>query len=277
MLRPRIILSARETPDALSAMEQGVVEQLRDRGLGCLLMPNLYHLVEASDLWTTLASRLKNAVLLGWLYPRPAEWLLQRHRIAGRRLTILDLGSFADADAAVGAVLAAISEGPKLTAKSRQRVGKIERLAEPIKPRWYPIIDGSRCINCQHCLQFCLFGVYELNAEGKVTVCRPDQCKPGCPACSRICPKSAIMFPLYEKDAAIAGAPGTFVAVDAAARKMFATRTRKPWSAGVPPVDEKAGETAASSTAGETPALRPTFDDLDELVDRLDQQMQRRR
>ena len=26
----------------------------------------------------------------------------------------------------------------------------------------------------------------------------PDNCKPGCPACARICPKSAIIFPKYE-------------------------------------------------------------------------------
>ena len=68
------------------------------------------------------------------------------------------------------------------------------------------MLDGSRCVNCQHCLQFCLFGVYTLDAQGNVAVSRPDQCKPGCPACSRVCPQGAIMFPLYERDAAIAGA-----------------------------------------------------------------------
>ena len=34
------------------------------------------------------------------------------------------------------------------------------------------------------------------------------------------------MFALYDKDDAIAGAPGQFVTIDAAARKMFYTRTQ---------------------------------------------------
>ena len=67
-------------------------------GCDCLLIPDLYHIPESSGLWTSLADRLKDAVLLCWIHPRPAEWLLQRHRIAGRRLTILNLGSFSDAD-----------------------------------------------------------------------------------------------------------------------------------------------------------------------------------
>ena len=141
---------------------------------------------------------------------------------------ILHLGSFSDAASAVHAVMAAIPDGSKPSAKAEQRAGKLEQLGEPAGARWYPVLDGSRCVNCQHCLQFCLFGVYELDGEGRVAVCHPDQCKPGCPACSRICPQSAIMFPLYEKDAAIAGAPGEFVTLDAAARKMFYTRTGQP-------------------------------------------------
>lgn len=161
----------------------------------------------------------------------------------------------------------------------------LERFAEPTRPRWYPIVDGSRCINCQHCLQFCLFGVYELDARGKVAVSRPDQCKPGCPACSRICPQGAIMFPLYEKDAAIAGAPGRLVTLDAAARKMFYTQTGQRCPVcGTNGDGKPAVATAAGSTCPEcgrpqsTPAADPLpFDDLDDLVDQLGRQMHERR
>lgn len=61
---------------------------------------------------------------------------------------------------------------------------------------WYPVIDPKRCTHCRQCAGFCLFGVYEL-ADGKVRVARPRKCKNDCPACSRVCPAGAIIFPKY--------------------------------------------------------------------------------
>lgn len=84
----------------------------------------------------------------------------------------------------------------------------IKRFEDPLMEGWYPIIDYSRCNQCLQCLEFCLFGVYETDAKGNLVVMNPDACKPGCPACSRVCPEMAIIFPLYEDDAAIAGAEG---------------------------------------------------------------------
>ena len=60
---------------------------------------------------------------------------------------------------------------------------------------WYPAIDRERCTNCGQCFQFCLFGVYEKDAEGRVVVAKPESCKNNCPACARICPEAAIIFP----------------------------------------------------------------------------------
>lgn len=71
-------------------------------------------------------------------------------------------------------------------------------------PPWYPVIDSARCIQCKKCLGFCLFGVYEL-VEGKVRVARPRACKNNCPACARVCPQLAILFPKC-KDSPINGA-----------------------------------------------------------------------
>jgi NAD-dependent dihydropyrimidine dehydrogenase PreA subunit len=62
-------------------------------------------------------------------------------------------------------------------------------------PPWFPVIDYGRCKQCRQCLSFCLFGVYALDPDGKVVVANPRQCKNNCPACSRICPDVAIMFP----------------------------------------------------------------------------------
>ena len=71
-------------------------------------------------------------------------------------------------------------------------------------PSWYPVIDYSRCTACGQCADFCLFGVYE-KTKNKVVVVNPKGCKNNCPACARICPQIAIVFPKYEHSGAIAG------------------------------------------------------------------------
>ncbi len=80
-----------------------------------------------------------------------------------------------------------------------------EALLAPAGRRWYPVIDYNRCTNCLECLDFCLFGVYGVDALERLVVENQDQCKKGCPACSRVCPQQAIIFPEY-KTPAIAGA-----------------------------------------------------------------------
>lgn len=64
---------------------------------------------------------------------------------------------------------------------------------------WFPVIDYDRCVNCEQCLNFCLFGVYELSEQGRVEVRNPANCKTNCPACARVCPNSAIIFPKYSE------------------------------------------------------------------------------
>lgn len=71
-------------------------------------------------------------------------------------------------------------------------------------PSWFPIIDYSRCSGCGQCADFCLFGVYE-KSEGRVNVINPQECKNNCPACARICPQTAIIFPKYKFGGAIGG------------------------------------------------------------------------
>jgi Pyruvate/2-oxoacid:ferredoxin oxidoreductase delta subunit len=64
---------------------------------------------------------------------------------------------------------------------------------------WFPVIDYNRCNNCKQCLNFCLFGVYQLADDGKIDVAKPANCKTNCPACARVCPQLAIMFPKYAQ------------------------------------------------------------------------------
>jgi len=90
-----------------------------------------------------------------------------------------------------------------------------QRCAEPISDEavsttgewvpWFPIIDYDKCTNCKQCLSFCPFGVYSQSDDDKVIVTQPENCKNNCPACARVCPAVAIIFPKVI-DAPINGA-----------------------------------------------------------------------
>lgn len=74
-------------------------------------------------------------------------------------------------------------------------------LAAPARPAWkpwFPVIDYDRCTNCMQCLSFCLFDVYGVSADAKIQVQKQSNCKTDCPACSRVCPEVAILFPKYK-------------------------------------------------------------------------------
>ena len=79
--------------------------------------------------------------------------------------------------------------------KVRIEVGAVKQ--SDWKP-WFPVIDYDRCTNCMQCLSFCLFGVYGVDEENKIQAQNQDNCKTNCPACSRVCPEAAIMFPKYK-------------------------------------------------------------------------------
>lgn len=65
---------------------------------------------------------------------------------------------------------------------------------------WYPVIDRSLCTGCGTCHDYCLFSVYAVADRaaapaGRVRVTAPLNCKTGCPACARLCPEGALLFP----------------------------------------------------------------------------------
>nr|WP_320119786.1 hypothetical protein [uncultured Marinifilum sp.] len=64
---------------------------------------------------------------------------------------------------------------------------------------WYPVIDYDRCNACRKCLNFCLFGVYTVEDDGTVVVSESANCKDMCPACARVCPQNAIIFPKHAE------------------------------------------------------------------------------
>ncbi|OVE81220.1 hypothetical protein BVY04_03860 [bacterium M21] len=68
-------------------------------------------------------------------------------------------------------------------------------VASPEWRPWFPVLDLERCTHCRQCLSFCLFDVYRTDDDGCVTVENPQNCKDSCPACARVCPEVAIIFP----------------------------------------------------------------------------------
>lgn len=76
--------------------------------------------------------------------------------------------------------------------KNRSEINSIKKTSD--QPAWFPVIDYSRCTSCRQCSSFCLFDVYTVE-ENTVKVSKPGNCKNNCPACARICPTGAIIFP----------------------------------------------------------------------------------
>ncbi len=201
-------------------------------------IPHLYDLVEAD---ASLRSTTGPLLVLAWLYPRAIHWTFDRLGIKGqcgetqlpradsekdktkgntsapdassRTIWSLDLRNddtaamhvaeiqriLRDLRATTSTTAPTASAIPQYAIRNTQYVSSLHR--------WYPIIDFARCTHCMECLDFCLFGVYDVNDEGHVIVESPDNCKKGCPACSRVCPENAIIFPMHRTPA-IAGAPG---------------------------------------------------------------------
>ena len=130
------------------------------------------------------------------------------HPVAGQPGPLLVLGRFDDGRApaledADGRVPIESRDLTSLSCEALVREAEAMRArsgaANPTewKP-WFPVIDYDRCTNCMQCLSFCLFGVYGVDAEKRIQAQNHDNCKTNCPACSRVCPEAAIMFPKYK-------------------------------------------------------------------------------
>jgi NAD-dependent dihydropyrimidine dehydrogenase PreA subunit len=269
-LRLTVVLSqAQGKHPAKRALEEAIVAALiMEPGLDVSVVPYLYDLHPEHTGRLFLESIQGDMVVLSWMYPRAAFWLLDRDGIKGhyaesqlkapgaddddedeedtpeppkgigsvdvpdRHIYCLDLRDFNGHDPYVVEVRRIAEE-----CKQRRQTGDAERaakhpamvqlgvnlhaaapassveaprfapeqlLTQPER-RWYPVIDYSRCTNCMECIDFCLFGVYGVDQHERILVENQDNCKRGCPACSRVCPEHAIMFPDY-KTPAIAGA-----------------------------------------------------------------------
>jgi NAD-dependent dihydropyrimidine dehydrogenase PreA subunit len=169
------------------------------------------------------------------------------------------------------------SPSPALPSNPQSAI-RIPQSDEPAR-RWYPVIDYSRCTNCMECIDFCLFGVYGVDKAETILVEQPDNCRKGCPACSRVCPENAIIFPQH-KTPTIAGADVVAGSLKIDLSKLFgAPETgESAEQAAIRERDEQlvlAGRDAVGATIGlpkrhADSATNQPKDDLDSLIDALD-------
>jgi NAD-dependent dihydropyrimidine dehydrogenase PreA subunit len=331
-VRLTVVLSQAQGKNPVKrALEESIVAALiMEPGLDVSVIPYLYDLDAQHTGRMFLESVQGDMVLLGWMYPRAAFWLLDRDGIKGQYgETLLQPADTGDEDdeegeppppKGIGAVgvperhiycidlrnanqhQAFIDEIRRIAAECRERRAAIQAQAAPVivpleinlrQPeappfapeqlltlpdrRWYPVIDYSRCTNCMECIDFCLFGVYGVDKLDRIVVEHQDNCKRGCPACSRVCPEHAIMFPDY-KTPAIAGAPvGSISGLKIDLTRLFGGDVKDALQQAVAERDAELvndGRAAVGMSVG-IPKRQPNKpagpkDDLDNLMDQLD-------
>ncbi len=245
-----------------------------DAGARVLITPDIYHLADDSEVWDETAQLTGRVAVVAQMPPRAIEWTLRSHAPNIDEVLAVDArecDGAAECWAQIEEWLAPEPGG-----------GPVRELTGEISQRWYPVVDYSRCIGCRHCLQFCIFGVWDLDGKRVVTVA-PDNCKLGCPACARICPEGAIIFPMSDEPD-LAGAPGTLMQPDAMARRMYYARTEKRCPdcgrhGGVETLDgpegaavcEECGRPVAIDT--DAPADTVVSDEIDALIGELDEML----
>ncbi len=238
-------------------LEQAVAEAAQQiEGVNVMMIPHLYDLPRGSESYKRLQAVEGNLIVVSWIYPRAAHWVLDRNGIQGqvgeveltlddgdhddgngaseldrqvgdavdrmtdlhprpdRNIHCIDLKVTDDREALVAEIRRIVGGESSSDDEARSDTvdgslpivgGKLVQVDEQTSRRWYPVIDFSRCTNCMECVDFCLFGVYGVDGMESILVEQPDNCRKGCPACSRVCPENAIIFPQH-KAPAIAGA-----------------------------------------------------------------------
>lgn len=123
-------------------------------------------------------------------YPRTIKWLF---RFAGVELDMEKTQFLNMRTSSAQEILSSLLSDK--APSSDKQVSQLEEKGQWIP--WFPVIDHDLCKNCKQCMNFCLFGVYELSESGQVTVTNPAGCKTNCPACAKLCPYNAIIFPKF--------------------------------------------------------------------------------
>ena len=208
-----IISTSRDGDDSRRLLDSSLISLAADRfrHLKQVIVPYLYDLDPEGPAVSHLRSIGGELVVFSWLNPRAAGWLLDANGIEGyaedrrqRAITCVDLRRHESADSVVEDLHSLLDPREDNPDAGTPEMRAPVRVEEVTRRRWYPVIDFDRCTNCLECLDFCLFGVFDLDASGRIAVLDADACRDGCPACARVCPSQAIMFPHHD-NRAVAG------------------------------------------------------------------------
>jgi NAD-dependent dihydropyrimidine dehydrogenase PreA subunit len=331
--RLTVVLSqAQGKHPAKRALEEAIVAALiMEPGLDVSVVPYLYDLDAQHTGRLFLESVQGDMVMLSWLYPRAAFWVLDRDGIKGhygesqlkppsadddeeeeagepepakgigaldvpdRYIYCLDLRDFNNHEPYIQEIRRIADEcRERRAAKNGEQAAKqptfvelgLNLRADTAKPqaeellkqpqrRWYPVIDYSRCTNCMECIDFCLFGVYGVDNQDRILVENQDSCKKGCPACSRVCPEHAIIFPDYKTPAIAGAAVGSVIGLKIDLSKLFGGGDAITIAAQERDRELVAdGRDAVGLTVGipkrQANKVQEPKDDLDKLMDSLD-------
>ncbi len=310
------------------ALEESIVAALLlEPGLDVSVIPYLYDLTPDHTGRLFLEGVAGDMVVLGWMFPRAAFWVLDRDGIRGhwgesqlkppveedaeeaaeaeqtngeskgigsvnvpdRHIYCLDLRDFNNHEPYVQEVKriaeecrqrragksppALVQLGVNLAATAKPAPEQL--LQAPGNRRWYPVIDYSRCTNCMECIDFCLFGVYGVDNLDRILVENQDNCKKGCPACSRVCPEHAIIFPDYKTPAIAGAAVGSVAGLKIDLSRLFGGGDAISMAASERDAELlKDGRQAVGLTVGipkrQANKAQQPKDDLDKLMDSLD-------
>lgn len=225
-------------PPVLSSTRNAFLHTLRGALLDetdstVLVIPHLYFLTPDHPAMASMKAKdVRKIVLAAWLRPRAIVWTARALGIPNDTeivpIRIVE-------DTGISDTTAQILNAADDAAHAPESIpDPLSSTPESLPERWYPVLDYDRCRHCGQCLEFCLFGVYTRTDDGKIRVSCPDKCKPGCPACARLCPYGAILFPHCQTDDMIAGADislqsvGTIDQARAFAKDHLARYTERP-------------------------------------------------
>lgn len=183
-------------------VKQATLKALTESGQPFVAVPDLCELSARCD------SRLNQIaangpVKIAACFPRAVKWLFHSagSPLKEDRTQVVNMRALSatESPAAMldGTVTPNLPTGKDVSAPTNRVETKSAAEPGAWKP-WFPVIDYDRCTNCMQCLSFCLFGVYGVDEQKRIQVQNQDNCKTNCPACSRVCPEAAIMFPKYK-------------------------------------------------------------------------------
>ncbi|HYF49574.1 MAG TPA: ferredoxin family protein [Planctomycetota bacterium] len=228
---------------ALAPRFEQLVTELQSRGVAFTLIDSIYDQQEEDPGIKALQAVKGDLVFVGWHYPRALKWILARQHLEvnglTRKLHCLDArepAKLPELAAKVGDIVAGKASGEVSPLPNARGIGRKGKGAHPLSgqtgmsappenpepppfanvelappenaalsQRWYPVIDYDQCTNCMECMDFCLFGVYGVDHDSILRTVQQDQCRADCPACARVCPVGAIIFPKYKTNQTIAG------------------------------------------------------------------------